>query len=228
METIEKTPPDIRPPAENWDYVKLAAQKNIGYRFFKRLFDIVLCLAALVVLSPVLLLVAVAIKLEDGGPVFFTQERSGLNGKAFCMFKFRTMCQNAPQMLQDLLRSNELEGPAFKMKNDPRITKAGKFLRKTSVDELPQLLNVIRGEMSIVGPRPLPTYETAKCNAYQRQRFLIKPGLTCFWQIHEERYRMSFDEWVELDLRYIRERSWLLDCKLVCLTVKALLRGDGQ
>lgn len=228
METIRKTAADARFQEESWNYAELAGEKGLGYRVVKRLFDVGMSLIALTLLSPVLLLIAAAVKLEDGGPVFFVQERSGLNGEPFRMFKFRTMCRNAQQMHDELLKNNELDGPAFKMKNDPRITHVGKFLRKTSADELPQLLNVIRGEMSVVGPRPLPVYEAAQCSAYQGQRFLVKPGLTCFWQIHKERYRVSFEEWVELDLRYIRERSLLLDFKLVCLTVIALLRGDGQ
>jgi len=204
----------------------LAAEKSLGYRFWKRLFDIVLCSAALVVLSPVLLAVAIVVKTEDGGPVFFTQERNGLNGKVFRMYKFRTMCPDAPKLHQQLLKNNELDGPAFKMKDDPRITKVGKFLRRTSLDELPQLLNIIRGEMSIVGPRPLPTYETAQCNAYQNQRLLVKPGLTCYWQC-SGRSDVPFDEWIEMDLRYIRDAGLWADFKIICKTILFVVRGIG-
>lgn len=205
---------------------KICSKKKTAYYFIKRLFDISMSLAALVVLFPVFLIVAFAIKAEDGGCVFYVQERTGLNGQVFRMYKFRSMCKDAEKIHKQLLSYNELDGPAFKMKNDPRVTKVGKFIRRTSIDELPQLVNIIKGEMSIVGPRPLPTYETELCNEYQNQRLLVKPGLTCYWQCCG-RNDILFDEWMELDLKYIREAGILTDCKLILKTIGAVLRSDG-
>lgn len=200
--------------------------KTLGFRFVKRTIDIAASFMGLVILSPVFLVTAAAIKLEDGGPVIFVQKRNGLDGKVFKMFKFRSMCVNAEQMHKELLKKNELDGPAFKMKNDPRLTKIGRFIRRTSIDELPQLVNVIKGEMSIVGPRPLPTYETEKCTSYQKQRLLVKPGLTCYWQVCG-RNNISFDEWIEMDLKYIREACIITDFKIMCRTVISVLTGIG-
>lgn len=205
---------------------ELHAKKNIGYRIIKRGADIFCSLLGLVVLSPVFLITAIAIKKEDGGKIFFTQERNGLGGKVFRMYKFRSMCLNAPELHKELLKNNELDGPAFKMKDDPRITKVGKFIRKTSIDELPQLVNIIKGDMSIVGPRPLPTYETAQCNAYQNQRLLVKPGLTCYWQC-SGRNDIPFDEWMELDLKYIREASLATDMKIIVKTFGSVIDHSG-
>ncbi|MCM1216743.1 MAG: sugar transferase [Lachnospiraceae bacterium] len=199
---------------------------KIGYRIVKRVFDIVASLVGMILLLPIFLLVALAIKIEDRGPVFFVQERNGINGKVFRMYKFRSMCTDAEKMHQSLLDQNELDGPAFKMKNDPRLTKVGKVLRRTSIDELPQLLNILKGEMSVVGPRPLPTYETEQCNAYQRQRMLVKPGLTCYWQC-SGRNDIPFDEWVELDLKYIREAGILTDLRIILRTVGSVIGGRG-
>lgn len=208
------------------ELLEVCREKSIFYRFFKRFFDVVLSLVALLVLSPVFLLAVLAIAIEDGFPVVFVQERNGINGKVFRMYKFRTMCRNAPQMHKDLMEKNELDGPAFKIRKDPRITRVGKFLRRTSIDELPQLINILKGEMSIVGPRPLVTYETAQCNEYQRQRMLIKPGLTCYWQC-SGRNDIPFDQWVEMDLKYIREASLWVDFKIILKTVKAVVRNTG-
>lgn len=200
--------------------------QSIAYRFFKRIFDILLSVIAIIVLSPVFLITAIAIRLEDGQPVVFTQKRSGINGNEFKMYKFRSMVKNAPEMHKELLKHNELDGPAFKMKDDPRITKVGKIIRKTSIDELPQLINIIKGEMSIVGPRPLPTYETENCNEYQKQRLLMKPGLTCYWQVMG-RNDIEFDEWIELDLKYIKNASILTDIGLIIMTFGAVFTGRG-
>ena len=163
---------------------------------------------------------------EDGGPVFFIQERNGLNGAVFRMWKFRSMCVNAAAMHKDLLKKNELDGPAFKMRNDPRVTHIGAFLRRTSIDELPQLFNVLKGEMSLVGPRPLPTYETERCNDYQRQRLLVKPGITCYWQV-SGRSDTTFDEWIELDMKYIREAGVWTDVKIILKTFRSLCGKRG-
>ncbi len=205
---------------------KVVASTNKGYLLVKRVFDVVMSLLALVVLSPVFLITAIAIWVEDKGPVIFTQDRNGLNGEVFRMYKFRSMCISAPEMHKDLLEKNELDGPAFKLKDDPRVTKVGRFIRKTSIDELPQLINIIKGDMSIVGPRPLPTYETAQCNEYQNQRLLVRPGLTCYWQC-SGRNDIPFDEWMELDLKYVREASFLVDIKIILMTVKAVISGKG-
>lgn len=196
------------------------------YRFIKRTSDIILSLLALIILSPVFLVTAIAIKMEDGEPVIFTQDRSGLNNKTFKMYKFRSMIKDAPALHESLLAQNELDGPAFKMKDDPRITRVGKFIRKTSIDELPQLVNIIKGEMSIVGPRPLPVYEQEQCNEYQNQRLLVKPGLTCYWQIGG-RNNITFDEWMELDLKYIREANLITDFKIIVMTVIAVFKMAG-
>lgn len=208
------------------NYEQVAAGKSIGYRFCKRFLDILLSLIALVVLLLPMMIVALAIFIEDGGPVIFCQERSGWNGQTFRMYKFRSMCKNAPEMHAQLLEDNELDGPAFKMKDDPRVTKVGKFIRKTSIDELPQLLNIIKGEMSIVGPRPLPTYETEQCNDYQKQRLLVKPGLTCYWQCGG-RSNVDFDEWIEMDLKYIREASLYTDLLIILKTFKSVITEEG-
>lgn len=196
------------------------------FRFVKRGFDITASALGLVVLLPVFALTAAAIKMEDGGPVIFSQDRSGIDGRVFRMYKFRSMCVGADKMHEKLLHCNELDGPAFKMKNDPRLTRVGKFIRRTSVDELPQLINIIKGEMSIVGPRPLPVYETEKCNSYQKQRLLVKPGLTCYWQVCG-RSNVSFDEWIEMDLKYIREACMTTDFRILCRTVLTVLTGIG-
>lgn len=204
----------------------IGTERSGGFFFLKRAFDITASLVGLLVLSPLFLIVSVSILIMDGGPVLFVQERNGLHGKVFRMYKFRSMCRNAAEMHEELLAKNELDGPAFKMKDDPRVTKIGKFLRKTSIDELPQLLNVLKGEMSIVGPRPLATYETEKCNDYQKQRMQIKPGLTCYWQC-KGRSGVPFDEWIEMDLKYIREAGVLTDIKIMIQTVGVVLSGKG-
>ena len=196
------------------------------YRFLKRCGDILLSAAGLLVLSPVFLIISLLIWLEDRGSVIFCQERNGLNNQVFKMYKFRSMVSNADKLRAAMEKYNELDGPAFKMKDDPRNTRIGRFIRKTSIDELPQLWTILRGEMSLVGPRPLPTYETAQCNDYQMQRLLVKPGLTCYWQI-SGRSDISFDEWIELDLKYIREASVITDLKILLQTVTAVLGHKG-
>ena len=212
----------------NSNVVAATVQPNrkFGYRVLKRLMDIVVSLFGLILLSPVFLMVSLLIYKEDKGKVIFCQERNGLNNVIFKMYKFRSMIANAPELRVELGKYNELDGPAFKMRNDPRITKIGAFIRKTSLDELPQLVNVLKGEMSLVGPRPLPTYETAECNAYQLQRLLVKPGITCYWQI-SGRNDISFDEWIEMDLRYIREASIWTDIKILFMTIYAVISKKG-
>ena len=199
------------------------------YLRVKRAQDIVLSLLALVALSPLLLVIALAVILDDprAGP-FFTQTRCGQWGKEFRLYKFRTMFSDAEQRLEELLPYNEMTGPAFKIRNDPRVTRFGRVLRSMGLDELPQLLNILRGDMSIVGPRPPLPREAMKYTPRQRLRLAVKPGLTCFWQVCPARNTLDFDSWVELDLRYIRERSWLLDWKLIVLTVRAVVKREGM
>lgn len=196
------------------------------FKICKRGFDVLGSFLGLIVLAPLFLVIALAIWIEDGGYAFYSQDRNGLDGKVFRMYKFRSMCMDAERMHQSLLEKNELDGPAFKLKNDPRVTKVGKFIRRTSLDELPQLVNILKGEMSFVGPRPLPTYETEQCDDYQKQRMLVKPGLTCYWQC-SGRNNISFDEWIELDLKYIEEASLWVDFKIMCKTVACVISGDG-
>lgn len=197
------------------------------YEFFKRFFDIFLCCLALIVLSPVFLVVAIAVKCEDGGKVFFSQTRMTKNGKQFQMYKFRSMCPDADALLEALLDENEMEGPAFKMERDPRVTRVGRFIRKTSIDELPQLINVIKGDMSIVGPRPPILREMEQYTPYQMHRLDVKTGLSCYRECHGRSNIHNFDEWVESDLKYIRERSLWVDFKVIILTVWVVLSGKG-
>lgn len=203
-----------------------AKSASWGYLAMKRLMDIVCSLFGLIILSPLLLIIALAIRLDSKGNAIYSQQRIGKDGKPFTMYKFRSMVENAESQLQSLQEKNEMDGPVFKISSDPRITRVGKLIRKTSIDELPQLINILRGEMSIVGPRPPLPNEVEKYNAYQKQRLSVTPGLTCFWQIHG-RNDISFSQWVEMDLRYIRERSLTLDIKLIFMTIPAVIFGKG-
>jgi len=196
------------------------------YSFFKRFFDIVLSLVALVVLSPLLLITTIILKCQDWGPVFFIQKRVGRNGKKFDMLKFRSMCVDAEEKIHELLDKNEATGPMFKMKNDPRITPFGKFIRKTSIDELPQLFNILIGNMSIVGPRPALPREATQYQQSHKLRLLVKPGLTCYWQV-SGRSNLGFEEQVELDKKYIRNRNLWLDFILILKTIPAVIKHDG-
>ncbi len=198
-----------------------------GYEICKRIFDVVMSAFALLVLSPVFLVVAILIKCEDGGPVFYTSTRLTKNGKEFRMYKFRSMCVNAEQQKKDLQEQNEMNGPAFKMKDDPRVTKMGKFIRKTSIDELPQLVNIIKGDMSIIGPRPPLPEEVAQYTPYQMHRLDVITGLACYHECQGRNDEKDFDKWVESDLKYIRERSMLTDLKVIWWTIKVVLTGKG-
>ena len=204
-------------------------KKYRRYWFFRRLQDIVLSLAAMAVLWPFLVLVAVIIVVDSpgAGPIF-SQKRIGRDGKEFTFYKFRSMIPNAEARLPELLQQNEMEGPVFKMREDPRITRFGRFLRRTSIDELPQLWNVLRGEMSIVGPRPGLPREVEQYDAYQRQRLLVTPGLTCYWQVMPNRNDLTFEQWVELDVKYIHERSFLTDWKIIFMTFGAVVGMNGE
>ena len=199
-----------------------------GYLAAKRCFDVVMSLLALILLSPLFLVLAVIIFVDDphGSPIF-SQIRVGKDGRLFRFYKFRSMIVNAEDLLEKLQDQNEMEGPAFKIKDDPRITRIGKFIRRTSLDELPQLVNVLKGELSLVGPRPPLPREVEQYTSEQMKRLTVKPGLTCYWQTQPHRNSLSFDQWLALDLRYINERSALVDLKILFATVKVVLRGDG-
>ena len=199
------------------------------YWMVKRTQDIILSGIALIVLWPIMLLIAIVIYIDDpkGSPIF-SQIRCGRDGKEFRFYKFRSMCVNAEEKLKELLDQNEMEGPAFKIKADPRITKVGKILRKTSLDELPQLWNILKGDMSIVGPRPALPREVAQYDDYLKQRLYVTPGLTCYWQIQPHRNDLTFDEWMELDIQYIQDRSFLTDWKIIFKTVGAVIGMDGE
>lgn len=197
------------------------------YEFFKRIFDVVMSTLALILLSPLFLGVAVAIKIEDGGKVFFKQTRLTKNGREFGIYKFRSMCTNAEEMLDELLDQNEVNGPAFKMEDDPRITRVGRFIRKTSIDELPQLINIIKGDMSIIGPRPPLPREVEQYTPYQMHRLDVITGLACYHECQGRSDVHDFDEWVESDLKYIRERSMWTDIKVIFMTIKVVITHEG-
>lgn len=199
------------------------------YWFLRRFQDVVLSVLALLVLWPFMLIVALVIVLDSpGASPIFAQTRVGRDGKPFTFYKFRSMKPNAEEELEQLLQFNEMEGPTFKIKDDPRITRVGRFLRRSSIDELPQLWNVIRGDMSIVGPRPGLPREVEQYDDYARQRLLITPGLTCFWQIQPNRNDLSFEQWVELDVRYINQRSFKTDWEIIFATFGAVLGMNGE
>ena len=213
---------DIKPDDE-------AGLKNrTVYLRLKRAQDVILSLLALIVLSPLMLITALAIVIDDpkAGPIF-RQTRIGRNGKPFTIYKFRSMCADAEERLPELLKRNEMEGPAFKLHDDPRITRIGRIIRKTSIDELPQLINILKGDMTIVGPRPALPREVLQYSDYQRQRLEVVPGLTCYWQVQPHRNDIPFDEWVELDLKYIRERSIKTDWKIIIKTFGAVISCQG-
>ena len=194
---------------------------------FKIILDFIFSILILLFFSPFILIVSILIKVEDGGPVFFHQKRIGLNGRQFHCYKFRTMVVNAESLQKTLLDKNEQEGPVFKIKNDPRITKIGRFLRKTSLDELPQFMNVLKGEMSVVGPRPPIPEEVKKYKRWQQRRLSMKPGITCIWQV-SGRNSIPFDQWMKMDMQYIDTWSLKLDFIILLNTIKVVLIGDGQ
>ena len=193
----------------------------------KRGLDIIISFVLVILLGIPFVIVALLIKLTSAGPVFFQQERIGLNKRKFLIYKFRTMVPNAEKMLKELEILNEVSGPVFKIKNDPRMTPIGRILRRTSIDELPQLFNVLKGDMSLVGPRPLPVRDYEGFNEdWQRRRFSIRPGITCLWQVNG-RNSISFEKWMRLDLQYMDEWSLWLDVKILARTVPAVLKGSG-
>lgn len=198
-------------------------QRRYGYRFVKRGFDILASLMGLILLSPLFLIVAIAIKVDDPrGNVFYSQIRLGRGERPFKMFKFRSMVSNADNLMVQLTEENEVSGAMFKMREDPRVTRVGRIIRKYSIDELPQLINVVIGSMSLVGPRPPLPQEVSEYTEYDKQRLLIKPGCTGLWQI-SGRNSVGFDEMVELDLQYIEKSSFWFDLKIMFMTVKIMI-----
>lgn len=202
---------------------------RLVFRFAKRTFDIVFSIVVLVAFCWLFALIAILIKADDPkAPVFFKQTRVGKGGRGFQMLKFRSMCVDVEDKLEELKQFNEKTGPVFKMADDPRVTRVGKWLRKLSLDELPQFINVLRSDMSTVGPRPALPSEVKTYNDYQRQRLLVKPGLTCYWQTRRNRDSVTFDEWVDLDLLYIRKCSLWTDVKLIIQTIGVVLTAQGS
>lgn len=208
----------------NFNYYVSKYSRSIVYHFLKRFMDICGAAIGIIFLSPVFIIVAIAIKLDSKGTVIFSQERVGKNNKLFKMYKFRSMVADAEKLLTKLKDKNEMSGPMFKMKKDPRITKVGKFIRRTSIDELPQLFNILKGDMSFVGPRPNLPAEVAKFSEHHQLKLLVKPGLTCYWQVMG-RNEIDFEDWMELDIKYIGERSIWIDIKLIFKTFFVLF-GD--
>lgn len=203
------------------------------YWFIRRTQDLIVSSFGLLLLWPLLLVICLVIWIDSpGASPIFVQERVGRDGKTFRFYKFRTMVPDAEAKLEALLNQNEMTGPAFKMKNDPRITRVGRILRKTSLDEVPQLWNILRGEMSIVGPRPPLPREVAEYGEYEMQRLLVTPGLTCYWQIQPERNKISFEKWMELDVKYIQDsiqkNSFLTDWKIILATAKTVIGMNGE
>jgi len=193
----------------------------------KRILDFVVALVALMVLSPVILIAALLIKLTSPGPILFKQQRIDQNKKKFAIYKFRSMIVDAEKKMRDIEHLNEACGPVFKIKRDPRITPIGRVLRKTSIDELPQLINVLKGDMSLVGPRPLPVRDYEGFSEdWHRRRFSVRPGITCLWQVNG-RNTLTFEKWMELDMQYVDKWSLWLDLKILAKTVPVVLRGTG-
>ena len=223
---IEEEPGHVKTRAKvNRQYV---LHSRRAYWAIKRVQDVFFSAIAIVILSPVMLLTMLAIFIDDhhGSPIY-VQDRVGRDGKIFRFYKFRSMYKNADQMLDSLMEDNEMDGPVFKIKHDPRITRVGRFIRKTCIDELPQLFNILKGDMSIVGPRPALPREVEQYTDYERQRLYVTPGLTCYWQTMPDKNSISFSDWMELDLKYIQERSFLVDWKIIFRTVKVVLRKEG-
>ncbi|MFR2067110.1 sugar transferase [Clostridium sp.] len=208
----------------DFEYKYENERKSDFYKFCKRGIDVIVAGVGLILLSPIITIVACAIKLTSKGPIFFLQKRVGKNGKLFNMYKFRSMVVNAEELKEKLKHKNEMSGPMFKMKDDPRVTKVGKFIRKTSLDELPQLWNVLKGDMSLVGPRPSLPKEVEQFDSWMFKRLTVRPGLTCYWQV-SGRNNIDFEDWMKLDVKYVEERNLWIDIKLIFKTVGVLF-GD--
>ena len=224
IRSLERRLPERLTPAA--DPLPLDLYFSRGCPWWKRAMDIIGASISLIVAAPVMLCIAMAIKMTSRGPVIFKQERGGLGGRAFTLYKFRTMVEDAEARKVYLLHLNERTGAAFKIRNDPRVTRVGHLLRRLSLDELPQFVNVLKGDMSLVGPRPLPVQEEKAYAPWQHARLGVKPGITCIWQV-SSRGRSCFDHWVRLDLQYIRGMSPVLDIKILLLTLPAVLSRKG-
>ncbi|MCS6776220.1 MAG: sugar transferase [Chloroherpetonaceae bacterium] len=217
-EDRERFRPDFHDP--------LFPRKQVPYATAKRIFDLTVAILVLILASPIMVVAALLVKLTSRGPILFKQVRVGEGGRYFWCYKFRSMCVDAEEKKAQLMHLNEASGPVFKMKKDPRVTPVGAILRKYSIDELPQLFNVIKGDMSIVGPRPPIPSEVEKYTEFERGRLAVKPGLTCLWQV-SGRSNISFERWVQLDLLYIDTMSLKNDIKILFQTIPAVLKGSG-
>lgn len=202
--------------------------KPVIYLFVKRLFDIIVGLLGLVLLIPLTIIIGAFILLEDGGPIFFSQKRVTKNGRIFNLYKFRSMCRDAEKIRDTMDSENEMDGPVFKVKNDKRITKVGKFIRKTGLDETPQFINVILGDMSLVGPRPALPREVERYDDEAKKRLKVKAGITCIWQVQPNRNSIPFKEWLKMDAEYVDKCSILLDIKILFMTVATVFRAEGE
>jgi len=222
---VERMRLDILGDAPMLNYEPIARDETV--LLIKRIFDLVVVILAIPILLPLCAVIAIAVKLESKGPVFFVQDRVGLRKRIFPMYKFRSMVVNSEEMLKDIEHLNEATGPIFKIADDPRITRVGKFIRKASMDELPQLVNVLLGHMSLVGPRPMTVRDVNLFDqGIQRRRFSVRPGLTCLWQI-SGRSNLPFERWLELDLIYIDSWSFKLDLEILLKTIPVLIKSDG-
>ncbi len=204
------------------------SSKSIAYLFIKRLFDIIAGLIGVVVLIPLTVIIGFFILIEDGGPIFFSQKRVTKDGKTFNLHKFRSMCVDAEKIRKTMDSENEMDGPVFKVKNDRRITRVGKVIRKTGLDELPQLINVLSGAMSLVGPRPALPMEVEKYDEEAKKRLQVKAGITCIWQVQPNRNSISFADWMKMDAEYVEKASLLLDIKILFKTVATVFRAEGE
>lgn len=212
----------IHPKCEEIEPIRL----SLGYFVGKRLFDLVGTFLLLIAFLPLLIVISILVKLNSPGPLIYKSTRVGRGGRLFTFLKFRSMVSDADKQLEQLKDRNEKEGPIFKIREDPRLTSVGRFLRRYSLDELPQLWNVIKGEMSLVGPRPMLPREVDQYRPEDFERLRVKPGITCYWQVMG-RSQLTFDEWMELDRKYVREMSVLTDMKILGKTTSAVLKGDG-
>lgn len=227
-ETAEEAPESVDSLAEEKVKVDFIYEEKPVYDFIKRFFDIFFSVLALIVLCPLFIIISVVIMIHDRNlKPFFIQNRCGRNGKQFKFYKFRTMCVDAESKLEQLQEKNEMDGPVFKITEDPRITKIGKVLRATGIDELPQLWNILKGDMSFVGPRPPIPKEVEQYSDTDRLRLLVKPGLTCYWQVQPKRNSISFEKWMELDRKYIQQRSFWVDIKLILKTAVSVFKREG-
>ena len=204
------------------------SNKKYLYRFIKRLFDIFASLIGIILLIPTTIIIGLAIKIEDGGPIFFKQQRVTKNGKFFNLIKFRSMVANAEQIRDTMDNENEMDGPVFKVKNDKRITKVGNVIRKIGIDELPQFINVLLGDMSVVGPRPALPREVKEYTEKDKKRLEVKAGITCIWQVQPNRNSISFEKWMEMDSEYVDKCSILLDISIMFKTIATIIRAEGE